>query len=203
MKRQPDNLGSKPERVWTYEGNNVWTPERLAVKRYGEIAALLPAGRGNLRMVEHLAVLACGVVPELQPDRFIEMCIVERLPYLEKTLAWYQSRNQHDDLSDRTPAGGSTSSKPNGKVDRAKTSKEETTKRVMAAIAYKVQNLEWTESKCAREAGLPATTLNGHKLWQDWKLTIESAQRNGNMQKVKREFDKRLNEFVVVDVDSE
>ena len=102
-----------------------------------------------------------------------------------------------------SPLNAVMNTAPSTKTDRAKTSKEETNKRVMAAIAYKVQNLEWAESKCAREAGLPATTLNGHKLWKEWKLTIESAQRNGNIQKVKREFDKRINEFVVVDGDSE
>lgn len=82
---------------------------------------------------------------------------------------------------------------------RKKRTKEETTKLVHAAIAFKMKNPEWSESKCAEEAGLPVSTLNGNSVWKEWRRKIDSAQNGGTLSAVKRAFDRRTGEFLAVD----
>lgn len=82
---------------------------------------------------------------------------------------------------------------------RKKRSKEETTKLVHAAIAFKMKNPEWSESRCAEESGLSVSTLNGNAMWQEWKRKIVVAQNGGTLSAVKHEFDRRTGEFLPVD----
>lgn len=82
---------------------------------------------------------------------------------------------------------------------RRKRTKDETTKRVHAAIAFKIQNPTWSESKCAEEAELPGSTLNGHPLWQEWRQKIDAAQSRGNLSAVRHEYDRRTKEFLAID----
>ena len=86
---------------------------------------------------------------------------------------------------------------------RSRRTAADTTKSVLAAITLKIQHPGWAESRCAREAGLPSSTLNGHPEWQIWKKKAEEAAAAGRMPKVTREFDKRIDEYVEIDPDSE
>ncbi len=143
---------------------------------------------------QRIAVAVCDATG-MSPERWDTLDVFSREPWLEKTIATLsKERPSQDGVPDETH---------DSKAPSRKSTKQETTQKVNAAIAYKMQNPEWTESRCAKEAGLAPSTLNGRAEWTEWRQKIEAAHSQGRMRKVKQEFDRRIGESVVIDPDTE
>ena len=104
---------------------------------------------------------------------------------------------------------GTVHGRPTGRLgqqkdqSRRRNSRKYTTTLVMTAIVLKMEEPGRTESECAKLAGIPVTTLNGHALWNDWRRKIEDASTPAMRQRVKSEFDRRTSDFLSVDPSSE
>lgn len=125
------------DRVWTALGHDVWTPERLKEKRFWELAHQLP-NIDDLPLMEVVAAQVCEVTGTL-PSAFKEMFVDERLPLLERTVAFIKGEPEPLDV----PAPPESVTFNNvGNVSHPRPRK----KRTPTNVARDQQFMEWSQS---------------------------------------------------------
>lgn len=134
----------------------------------------------------HSARMLIGQLPDFD---FLDIALQQEQFAVERML------NSHTQDSSSAP----TVENANAKLGRRRRKKSDTTLAVYAAIGHKMKNPEWTESRCAAEASLTPSTLNGRAEWKEFCPKIEAAYGKSDMTKVKREYERRINDFTLED----
>lgn len=79
---------------------------------------------------------------------------------------------------------------------RKRATKKETVLKTFAAILHKMENPGATLGECAAAADISKSTLQQRDDWVEWRQRVETALANGEIAKLKSQFDARTGEFL-------